>query len=78
MQDAAADVFWPQARTAAVPDAALRRACLKYLKQLRPLYAHGTEVSTRRDWRMFRTLMRLFGPRFTLWLASRRQSCKKG
>lgn len=78
MRDAAADVFWPQARTAAVPDKALRRACLPYLKQLRPLYAHGTEVNTRRDWRLFRTLLRLFGPRFTLWLAARRQTGKKG
>lgn len=78
MQDAAADVFWPQARTAAVPDKTLRRACLPYLKQLRPLYTHGTEVNTRRDWRLFRTLLRLFGPRFTLWLAARRQNGKKG
>ena len=78
MQDAAADVFWPQARPAAVPDKPLRRACLPYLKQLRPLYTHGTEVNTRRDWRLFRTLLRLFGPRFTLWLAARRQNGKKG
>ena len=75
MRDAAADVFWPQARTAAVPDAAIRKKCLKYLRQLRPLYAHGTEVNTRRDWRMFQTMMRLCGPRFTLWAAARR---KKG
>ena len=38
MQDAAADVFWPQARTAAVRDAAIRKACLPYIEQLRPLY----------------------------------------
>ena len=75
MRDAAADVFWPQARTAAVPDAALRKACLPYLKQLRPLYAYGTEVKTRRDWRAFQTMMRLLGPRLTLWLAAR---AKKG
>ena len=34
MQDAAADVFWPQARTAAVRDAAIRKACLPYIEQL--------------------------------------------
>ena len=75
MQDAAADVFWPQARTAAVPDAGIRRACLPYLKQLRPLYTHGTEVAPRRDWRIFQTMMRLLGPRLTLWLAAH---AKKG
>ena len=72
MQDAAADVFWPQARTAAVKDAAIRKACLPYLAQLRPLYACGTEVKTRRDWRLFQKLMQTFGPKFTLWAASRR------
>ena len=72
MQDAAADVFWPQARTAAVRDAAIRKACLPYIEQLRPLYPHGTEVRTRRDWRLFRWMMQTFGPRFTLWAASRR------
>ena len=75
MRDAAADVFWPQARTAALPDTAIRRACLPYLRQLRPLYAHGTEVTTRRDWRIFQRMMRLLGPRLTLWLAAR---AKKG
>lgn len=75
MRDAAADVFWPQARTAAVPDAGIRRACLPYLKQLRPLYAHGAEVATRRDWRLFQKMMRLLGPRLTLWLAAH---AKKG
>ena len=72
MQDAAADVFWPQARTAAVRDAAIRKACLPYIEQLRPLYPHGTEVRTRRDWRLFRWMMQTFGPKFTLWAASRR------
>lgn len=75
MQDAAADVFWPQARTAAVRDATVRRACLPYLRQLRPLYARGTQVRTRRDWRAFQAMMRLLGPRLTLWLAA---ACKKG
>ena len=70
MQNAAADVFWPQARTAAVRDAAIRKACLPYIEQLRPLYPHGTEVRTRRDWRLFRWMMQTFGPRFTLWAAS--------
>ena len=56
-------------------DAAIRRRCLKYIRQLRPLYSHGVEVNTRRDWRIFRTMMRLFGPRFTLWLAAH---AKKG
>ena len=67
-----ANVFWPQARTAAVKDAAIRKACLPYLAQLRPLYACGTEVTTRRDWRLFQKLMQTFGPKFTLWAASRR------
>ena len=57
MQDAMADVFWPQARTG--------------LKQLRPLYAHGAEVRTRRDWRAFQAMMRLLGPRLTLWLCAK-------
>ena len=70
MQDAAADVFWPQARTAAVRDAAIRKACLPYIEQLRPLYPHGTEVRTRRDWRLFQWMMQTFGPKFTLWAAS--------
>lgn len=73
MLDAAADVFWPQARTAAVRDASVRRACLPYLAQLRPLYPHGTEVRTRRDWRLFQRLMATFGPRFTLWAFSLRK-----
>lgn len=72
MENAAADVFWPQARTAAVKDAAIRKACLPYIQQLRPLYACGTEVKTRRDWRLFQKLMQTFGPKFTLWAASRR------
>ena len=33
---------------------------------------HGTEVRTRRDWRLFRWMMQTFGPKFTLWAASRR------
>lgn len=69
MQDTAADIFWPQARTAAVRDPEVRRACLPGIRQLRPLYTHGTEVAARRDWRLFQTMMRLCGPRFTLWLA---------
>lgn len=72
MENTAADVFWPQARTAAVKDAAIRKACLPYIQQLRPLYACGTEVKTRRDWRLFQKLMQTFGPKFTLWAASRR------
>ena len=72
MQNAAADVFWPQARTAAVRDTAVRKACLPYIEQLRPLYPHGTEVRTRRDWRLFQWMMQTFGPKFTLWAASRR------
>ena len=57
------------------PTRAIRRACLPYLQQLRPLYAHGTEVATRRDWRLFQKMMRLLGPRLTLWLAAH---AKKG
>lgn len=73
MEDAAADVFWPQARTAAVKDAAIRRACLPYIQQLRPLYSCGTEVKTRRDWRVFQWMMRTFGARLTLWAAARKK-----
>ena len=72
MLDAAADVFWPQARTAAVRDAALRKACLPGLRRLHPLYPHGTEVAARKDWKLFQTMMKTVGPRLTLWLASRR------
>ena len=72
MLDAAADVFWPQTRTAAVKDAALRKACLPGLRRLRPLYPHGTEVQTRKDWKLFQTMMKTIGPRLTLWMASRR------
>ena len=72
MLDAAADVFWPQARTAAVKDTALRKACLPGLRRLRPLYPHGTEVQTRKDWKLFQTMMKTIGPRLTLWMASRR------
>lgn len=70
MENAFADVFWPQARTAAVRDPKVRRACLPCLRQLRPLYAYGTEVRTRRDWRLFQAMMRLCGPRFALWAAA--------
>ena len=48
------------------------RAILPYIEQLRPLYPHGTEVRTRRDWRLFQWMMQTFGPKFTLWAASRR------
>ena len=48
------------------------RAVLPYIEQLRPLYPHGTEVRTRRDWRLFQWMMQTLGPKFTLWAASRR------
>lgn len=70
MQDAAADVFWAQARTAAVKDPAVRRACLPYIQQLRPLYPHGTEVRQRRSWRVFQRMMCVLGPKVTLWVGS--------
>ena len=70
---ALADVFWPQARTAAVRDAAVRRACLPGLRALRPLYPYGTEVRTRSSWRLFQLLLRALGPRPALWLASRQR-----
>lgn len=73
MLDAAADVFWPQARTAAVKDAALRKACLPCLRRLHPLYPHGTEVAARKDWKLFQTMMKTVGPRLTLWIASRKR-----
>lgn len=70
MRHRAADVFWSQARTAAVRDRAVRRACLPGLTQCRPLYSYGREVRTRRDWRLFQRLMAAFGPRFALWAVS--------
>lgn len=69
----AADVFWPQARTAAVRDRAVRAACAPLIARCRPLYGYGREVTQRRDWRLFRRLLRLFGPRFTLWLTGLRR-----
>ena len=70
LRDMVADMFWPQARTAAVRDAAVRRACLPGLRALRPLYPYGTEVRTRSSWRLFQLLLRALGPRPALWLAS--------
>ena len=52
--------------------AALRKACLPGLRRLRPLYPRGTEVQTRKDWKLFQTMMKTIGPRLTLWMASRR------
>lgn len=66
----AADVFWPQARTAAVRDKALRAACLPGIEACRPLFGHGREVRTRRDWRLFAWLLRHGGPRLTLWVGA--------
>lgn len=70
-RDALADMFWPQARTAAVPSAAVRAACLPGIRALRPLYPYGREVRSRRSWRIFQRLLRTAGPRLTLWLVSR-------
>ena len=42
------------------------------LRRLRPLYPHGTEVQTRKDWKLFQTMMKTIGPKMTLWIASRR------
>ena len=42
------------------------------LRRLRPLYPHGTEVQTRKDWKLFQKLMQTIGPKMTLWIASRR------
>ena len=70
MLDRAADVFWPQARTAAVKDKAMRRACAAAMERCRPLFGAGREVTARRDWRLFRRLLNAFGPRFALWAAA--------
>lgn len=69
-RDAVADAFWPQARTAAVPDKALRAACLDGLRALRGLYPYGKAVRARRSWRAYQLLLRLAGPRFATWAAS--------
>ena len=71
MRHRAADVLWPQVRTAAVRDKALRRACLPGLTQCRALLPYGREVRTRRDWRAFQWLTTTFGPRFALWAVGR-------
>jgi len=63
----AADVFWPQARTAAAKDASVRRACIPGIAALRELYPYGREVNERRGWRLFRRLLQLTGPRFALF-----------
>ena len=67
MRHRAADVLWPQVRTAAVRDKTLRRACLPGLTQCGVLLPYGREVRTRRDWRLFQWLVTTFGPRFALW-----------
>ena len=69
-RDAVADVFWPQARTAAVPDQALRAACLPGLRALRGLYPYGKEVREQRSWRAYQLLLRTVGPKFATWAAS--------
>ena len=71
MRHRVADVLWPQVRTAAVRDKALRRACLPGLTQCRALLPYGREVRTRRDWRAFQWLTTTFGPRFALWAVGR-------
>ena len=66
----AADVFWPVARTAAVRDAAVRRACAPLLARCRPLYDCGSQGGGRAAWTAFRLMLKYGGPRFALWAAA--------
>jgi hypothetical protein len=66
----AGNAFWPQARGAAVRDAAMRRACAPGVAQCRALYPCGEQGRGRADWTLFRLMLGWFGPRFALWAAS--------
>lgn len=66
----AADVFWPQARAAAVPDKALRAACAPLIGRCRRLYDRGAQ--SRRGGAAqtaYRWMLKALGPRFALWAA---------
>ena len=64
-----AESFWPQARAAASRDKAVRRACRPAMEACRPLYAYGGQQATGCfSWALFARTLRLFGPRFALWL----------
>lgn len=65
-----ANVFWPQARAAAVKDKATRRACAPLIARCRDLYNKGEQASGRTDWVLFRWMLTLLGPRAGLWLAA--------
>lgn len=65
-----ANVFWPQARAAAVKDKETRRACAALIARCRDLYDKGEQASGRADWVLFRWMITLLGPRAGLWLAA--------
>ncbi len=64
------NVFWPQARTAAVRDAEVRRACAPLIAQCRGLYAAGEQGRGRPDWTAFRLLLTALPAPAALWLAA--------
>lgn len=65
-----ANVFWPQARAAAVKDKEVRRNCAALMARCRDLYNKGEQASGRADWVLFRWMITLLGPRAGLWLAA--------
>lgn len=69
-RELAAEVFWPDARAAAGLDKAGRAACLPALKQARPLYIKCSQSAGSPSWVLFRWLLRLFGAKAGLELAS--------
>lgn len=66
----AADVFWPQARAAAVRDKEARRRCVPHVAACRPLYGAGSQCRGRADWVLYRWLLTLLGADAGLALAS--------
>lgn len=70
MLEWAGNVFWSLARSAAVKDKEVRRACRAPIENCRAIYDYGREVETRRDWRLFRWMVRWLGARFALWAAA--------
>lgn len=64
------DIFWSVARSAAVRDKAVRRACAESIEKCRAVFCYGRENSTRWDWILYRELVYWFGARFALWAGS--------
>lgn len=69
----AGDVFWPQARAAAVRDPAVRRACEPGIARCRPLYDCGAQARRGPAQTFYRFALKYFGARFALWAAGLRR-----